>query len=270
MRRGRWTGVCALCLLTLGCATPSRRFSDYARSQGFTTELVNTAYFRHRLFTNGQAGLGTLHVYLDGDGTPWIGRHRIAEDPTSRNPLILDLMKQDHAPSVLLGRPCYYHASDLDRCGNKWWTSHRYAQQIVDSMLEALDKWLAGKKVTRIVLIGFSGGGTLAMLMAPHIEYLARVVTIAGNLNVTAWAAWHGYTPLTGSLNPSDNIDGYRHIRQLHLAAGDDEAVPVALINAFAAAADARLIVYPDFNHTCCWETVWPEILDKISIDESP
>lgn len=271
MMPGKTAGLFTLCLVMLGCATPSQRFSEYARSQGFSPGLVKTAQFQHRLFMNRQTSPGTVHVYLDGDGTPWIRRHWIAEDPTSRNPLILDLMKQDHASSVLLGRPCYHGVGRPDRCEKRWWTSHRYAQQVVDSMLEALETWLADKNVSRIVLIGFSGGGALAMLMAPHINQLAWVVTIAGNLNVAAWAAMHDYTPLTGSLNPADYMDAYQQIRQLHLAARDDAVVPAALIKAFATdSGDAQLIVYPKFNHVCCWETVWPEILGKISVDAMP
>ena len=53
-----------------------------------------------------------------------------------------------------------------------------------------------------VVLIGYSGGGVLAVLIAPQVPGSA-VVTIAANLDVEAWARWHQYTPLSGSLNPA-------------------------------------------------------------------
>ena len=54
-----------------------------------------------------------------------------------------------------------------------------------------------------IVLIGHSGGGTLAVLLAPRIEDVSGVVSIAANLDIDAWADHHNYDRLTGSLNPN-------------------------------------------------------------------
>ena len=69
-------------------------------------ELTGTNY-QHAIYRNSARGI-TLHVYLAGDGTPWLERYRIAPEPTPRRPLTLQLMAHDSSPSVLLGRPCYH------------------------------------------------------------------------------------------------------------------------------------------------------------------
>ena len=59
---------------------------------------------------------GRLHVYLEGDGVPWITRTLIALDPTPRNPLALRLMALDPAPALYLARPCYNGTAKAPGC----------------------------------------------------------------------------------------------------------------------------------------------------------
>jgi len=155
-------------LLVLGCATPSEKFIDTAKQFGFELQEIEGKPYRHRVFVNSKAkqtqNIKELHVYLDGDGTPWQTGTQIAADPTPRNPLILEMIRLDQAPAILLGRPCYYGLNVSQLCDNTLWTSHRYARAVVDSMLTALKGWTATKNIDRLVLIGFSGGGALATL----------------------------------------------------------------------------------------------------------
>ena len=60
--------------LAAGCATPSQRFAARADDFGFERRLVRGSAFSHRLYINPEALKThgkTLHVYIDGDGTPW-------------------------------------------------------------------------------------------------------------------------------------------------------------------------------------------------------
>lgn len=111
-----------------------------------------------------------MHIYLDGDGTPWRTETRIADDPMSRNPLILEMMAKDPAAAVLLGRPCYNGLNMSPLCNESLWTSHRYASEVVASMNAAIQQWMSSKKINKIVLIGYSGGGILATLLASRLE----------------------------------------------------------------------------------------------------
>lgn len=258
--------VIAASLVLFGCATPSEKFIDTAKQFGFSLQELEGKPYRHRLFANSKAESGyairELHVYLDGDGTPWQAGTHIATDPTPRNPLILKLMRQDLAPAILLGRPCYYGLNGSPLCDNTLWTSHRYAATVVDSMQTALKRWSATKKIDRLVLIGFSGGGALATLLAPHLEKTTSIVTLAANLDIKAWSEYHGYILPAGSLNPISDAHIPPAIRQIHLAGLKDVNVPVAIIQSFShAQKNALFLPQPNFDHNCCWVDIWPDIL---------
>lgn len=268
MRRYAWASV----ILLSACATPSERFADAASAMGFYDKVVETDRFAHRIYSHAGAGKNTgskiLHVYLDGDGTPWQQKRWIADDPTARNPMILKLMGQDSTPSILLGRPCYHGFSHTEPCRHKFWTSHRYSRPVVESMAAALNLWLEASDFNEIVLIGYSGGGTLAVLIAPYIHNVKAVVTVAANLDVKAWSEFHGYLPINDSLNPAAESELPPMIRQLHLAGGKDDNVPPFISEAFVKARNgAQVIVYSDFDHQCCWIEAWPAILGKISAE---
>lgn len=259
--------LCLLCLVGLiSCSTPSKQFNHVAINSGFVGSLINSGQFRHQLFFKAAAeprkSTGTLHVYLDGDGSPWDHQRWIADDPTPRNPMILELMRQDNNPALFLGRPCYHGFSKVAPCQPKHWTSHRYSEDIIKAMTLALNQWLQQNPHHKIVLIGFSGGGTLAVLMAPNIPHLETVVTLAANLDVAAWSAYHHYQPLSDSLNPAA-ISIKSRYQQIHLAGLKDQVVPAFLIKTYAEKQmNAIYKAYPNFDHHCCWLDAWPAILD--------
>jgi pimeloyl-ACP methyl ester carboxylesterase len=231
--------------------------------------LIRGAPFTHRVYSNSAAAsttAKTLHIYVDGDGNPWIGPGRPAADPTPRNPLVLRLMAGDPSPAVYLGRPCHAETMDQGSCGVWDWTHGRYAEKIVASMAEATRRIIANRTFDRLVLIGFSGGGTLAMLMAERIPGLTDVVTLAGNLDVEAWTRQHGYSALTGSLDPAKLRPLRRGIRQWHWIGADDRRVPPELLlGAVQSGPHVRVTVLPGMDHTCCWEETWPRLLREIT-----
>lgn len=217
--------------------------------------LLLTAFLHHTV-VQPAAGREELHVYIEGDGTPFIRGTRIAGDPTPKKPVALRLMKRDRAFSVYVGRPCYWGLANSPNCEPSLWTNRRYSQEVVDSMRRVIREQLDAHGAKRLVLIGHSGGGTLAILLAPHFDETTAVITIAANLDIDAWADLHGYTRLEGSLNPAKMPPLPAHIQQLHLAGGRDRNVPPALI--------PNAIVYPRFTHSCCWEREWVGILRKL------
>jgi len=258
--------IVALGFCLNSCTTPSDKFSRQALDYNFQQQPIDTPTFRHQIFTNQAAEqyrkLNTLHVYLDGDGSPWINKRRLARDPTSRNPLILRLMQLDQSPSILLGRPCYHGLNKALVCQPKYWTSHRYSLQVVESMALALNLWLKDKDYKQVILIGYSGGGVLAMLIAKQVAKLKAVVTVAANLNVSEWSRYHGYSPLYDSLNPAERAKDF-YFHQLHIAGADDTVVPAYIIEQFAnKQSNAEYLLLADQDHRCCWAQVWPEILE--------
>lgn len=227
------------------------------------TLLLNGERFLHRAyFRRAPSARSELHVYIDHDGTPWLDRDGVAADPTPRNPLALRLMAQDEAPSLYLGRPCHFGVQRGGPCNPLVWTHERYGEAVVASMAQALRGFLAGERFERVVLIGYSGGGALALLLADRLPQAAAVITVAGNLDVGDWAELHGYSPLAGSLDPIERRRREPPAREYHLVGARDANVTPALAARYAARfPDARLIEIADFDHVCCWERDWPALL---------
>ena len=257
-RSSPWLAVLAV---VMGCSTRSAidRFSDaWARA------VVAGAPFQHlAIYDPAIAASATLHVYLEGDGRPWLdGGTTVAADPTPRDALALRLMQRDGSPSLYLGRPCHFIADD-PRCAPRYWTSERYAQVVVDSLYAALNRLVALDAYREVVLIGYSGGGVIAVLLAERMRRPLQVVTLAANLDTDAWTRHHGYLPLTGSRNPARDYQPAAEVRQHHYAGALDTVVPATVTAAFADRYGYPMTLLARYDHRCCWERDWPKLLSS-------
>ncbi len=207
----------------------------------------------------------TLHVYVEHDGTPWLDLTHPAADPTPRMPLALELMGQDTGPRLFLGRPCYFAPQKEPACTPLLWTHQRYSPQVVASMVAALRRFLTPHPFRRVVLIGYSGGGTVAWLMAAQVPETVAIVTVAANLDIDDWTRIHDYSPLAGSLNPALMPPLSPTISQFHYVGGRDRNVPPSVVQSFARRhPEARVIELADFDHECCWMERWPNLLEEV------
>ena len=260
-RTGRLAATLALAALLQSCASPAERLLRRGEELGFSRKTLPAPGFQLEAFyKTGPASAKVLHVYLEGDGLPWASFRRVSADPTPRLLLMLDLMRQDRAPSLYLGRPCYNgHAQDPG-CTPLLWTYRRYAPEIVDAMAVALATFLLEHPYSGLVFLGHSGGGTLALLLARRFPGTLAALTLAGNADIDLWARHHGYTPLQGSLNPADFADG--SFAEIHFLGGKDRVIPPALIRpALQKRRNARIETVAEFDHVCCWDRLWPKIL---------
>ena len=236
---------------------------------GLRAEKIVTSSHQHFLVKQFQPNRTLdLHVYIEGDGTPWIARYVMAKDPTPRYPLLLGAMQRDKQDSLYLGRPCYFNHVELGiadaHCSAILWTGARYSDAVVTSMVEALRTTLAASPLyARVTLIGHSGGGTLAMLMAARMPEVTQLVTIAANLDVDAWTEGHHFSRLNESLNPAEIIKVATPAKQLHFGGALDTQVPNAPVQKFLATINQQLIVFPEQDHGN-WDFVWPKILQAI------
>ncbi|NNF40000.1 MAG: hypothetical protein HKN64_01390 [Woeseiaceae bacterium] len=205
----------------------------------------------------------TLHVYIEGDGLPWLG-NRASADPTQRTPLALSLAGLDKQDVAYIGRPCYFGVADASRCHPRIWTSHRYSAEVVSSMAAAIQR-VRRPEHGAIVLIGYSGGGTLAALLESQVADVAGVVSIAANLDIDAWTTLHGYDALSHSLNPI-RASRAPDVVHLQLVGRHDTKVPPSISIAYAnTQPGVELIEFEHFDHVCCWEDQWPSILPELS-----
>lgn len=247
-----------LVLVTLqACQHPYR---NYQQQQGYEAREVQGAQFRHRVIARPAPGR-FLHVYLEGDGRPWRSRYQVALDPTPPQLLMLELMAQDPAPALYLGRPCYLSIEDK-ACHFLWWTHQRYAEAIVESLDAVLDQYAS--EYEGLYLFGHSGGGSLAMLLAARRSDVEAVVTLAGNLDIEGWTALHAYSPLDGSLNPRD-YPLPESVAQWHFVGSEDEVIPPALLQRSAKTwPQAQVKVINGIDHSCCWAEQWSRILVQV------
>lgn len=263
--RGLTPGLALVLLLALlsGCGSPSSRVDAKATSYGFLGEIARGNPFQHRLYLNPRAQQGTegtvLAIYLEGDGSPWLTSDQVATNPTPRNPLMLDLMARNTGPAVYLGRPCYFGVDD-PACNPLLWTHERYSNAVVDSMVAVIRSLLARLGARRLSLFGHSGGVTLALLLAPRIPQTCAIVTFAGNLDVGAWARFHGYSPLAGSLDPATQPEQTADVPKLHCIGGRDTVIPAGMLRAAAEKqANSTVRWYEEYDHSCCWA----EVMDR-------
>jgi len=224
------------------------------------------AGFEHRAFTANHAGGDLLVVFIDGDGTPWTFHgSRVASDPTPRAPLALKLAAETPYPVLYLGRPCYFKVQGEPPCFASYWTDERYSQAVVGSMASATATYAADHGFKRILMVGYSGGGTLAMLMTPHVTMTVGVITIAANLDPDTWTRLHRYLPLTGSLNPSTQPALPKGVQEWHLIGGRDTRVPYEAAQRYLQRVPPdRVRRYAGFDHVCCWEAAWPPLLREV------
>lgn len=133
---------------------------------------------------------------------------------------------------------------------------------MVSALRQLLD---AHDQVTEVALIGYSGGGVLAWLIAERIPEVTQLITIAANLDIDAWTQFHQYSPLSGSLNPALRAPLPQRILQLHLTGKQDRISPASLAKTVIATEDrhARVRALPA-NHRCCWEEFWPSVLREL------
>ncbi len=255
-----------LVLILAGCQTPTGHLHRLAKQMGFDRQSIRSGGFDHLVIRNSNASARVLHVYLEGDGSPWRYRRVIMPDPTPRKPLMLKLMQQDPNPAVYLGRPCYNGTSLYAECNPALWTSGRYSTTVVASMTGVLRQIIERYQADQIRLFGHSGGGTLAMLIAEQLPRVSDVVTLAGNLDTDAWTGHHGYTPLYSSLNPARRPPLDERIMQWHLLGASDAVIPSELVRPFIELqASAVGVSLPNYNHGCCWSQSWSQILDSVT-----
>ncbi|MCZ6523615.1 MAG: alpha/beta hydrolase [Alphaproteobacteria bacterium] len=266
-----------LCLCALaGCAAAELLEGKRARAVRLATEAgwrtleLEAGRFTLTAFHKGFEGRpAELVVYIESDGDAWRNRFQLAADPTPANPLALRLALADPAPSVLyLGRPCQYtRPATAQNCHPAYWAGQRYAEAVINSIDVAIDQVKRVAAARAVVLVGYSGGGAVAALVAARRDDVARLITVAANLDHAAWTAHHRLAPLSGSLNPADHAERLQSLPQVHFAGAKDRVVPPHIVEAYlermGEGAGARLVVVEGADHDCCWVEAWPDLLRR-------
>jgi pimeloyl-ACP methyl ester carboxylesterase len=259
-----------LALFLAGCTTNAIRIEKLAATLGMSHSVVAAGGFRSLLFMRGVPASqdARLAIFIEGDGVPWRGGREPSLDPTTGDPIALKLLAQTPQPTAYVTRPCY---NDMGgpRCTPERWTMERYSDEIVSSMTEAVRTAARQAQARSVVLVGYSGGGVLAVLIAERLDNVAAVVTVGANLDTESWTRQHGYLPLTGSLNPASSTAEHRW-PETHLYGARDENVPPATTEAyFKRFPNAQRQIVESNDHVCCWVEQWPALWEQLSATSS-
>jgi pimeloyl-ACP methyl ester carboxylesterase len=235
-----------------------------AAKHGFERVAIDAAPFEIAGFLKGRSQAGdVLLVVIEGDGYAFRGPREPSNDPTPFDPVGLEIALADPAPKILaLARPCQYQRKPpRSECAEaRWWTTDRFAPAAVEATGRAIDIAKAETRARQIYLVGWSGGGVMAVLVAAQRGDVAGLVTVAAPLDLSAWTAHHGVSGLARSRDPADVIAAVAGIPQAHLAGTRDAIVPPAIVRRFTdrlpMGSDERLILV-DADHRCCWVERW-------------
>ena len=206
-------------------------------------------------------------IYIEGDGHAFVARNLVSPNPTPANPESLRLAALDPSANVVyLARPCQYvRLENESGCRDEYWTVKRYSREVIDAMNSAIDKLKQAHAFTGVRLVGYSGGATVAALLATVRKDVLDLRTLAGNLDTSAFTRFHRVTPLLGSLNPAAMAGRLYRIPQLHLFGGRDSVITPAIRDGYLDAVrrfDKRLRCvqvrnYPEVSHAQGWQAVW-------------
>jgi hypothetical protein len=227
-----------------------------------------------------------LTIYIEGDGAAWQNRITPPQDPTPFDPLAAKLASQDPSAWIAyLGRPCQYLDADaLSLCDPGLWRDARFGSKALAVSDEAITRVRAAvvarwqrqhaqhfqeakplpEPKVHIRLIGYSGGGALAVLLASGRVDIACLITVAAPLDTEAWTDLQKLSPLRDSINPATFSPRLAGIAQTHWFGTKDRVVPPASIGAYAEhnlGPRGEVRVLDGFNHNLLWVQSWPRLL---------
>jgi pimeloyl-ACP methyl ester carboxylesterase len=152
------------------------------------------------------------------------------------------------------------------------WTEGRFSpaaislgNKAIDALLQRLAPYSTQQQL-QIRLVGYSGGGAYAALLASKRTDVSCLITIAAPLDIEAWSHLQQIAPLRTSLNPASPSQRLPKIDQAHWVGGKDPIVPPQSIGIFLtnnASPNTQVHVLPKANHLEPWASQWPELLQK-------
>lgn len=205
--------------------------------------------------------------YLEGDGAAFNGKYQISKNPTPRKQMLMHLASLDPRPNVVyVARPCQYTDMELNpTCKHdpSFWTNKRLSEEVIISMNHVINK--VNTNNNKFSLVGFSGGGAVAVLVAARNDKVKDIITVAGNLDIKAFVEYHNVSPMVGSMNPIEVATMINHLPQIHLSGGKDKIVSPIIGDKFVQASGNGKCVHhkiiEDASHNKGWDVVWNYVL---------
>lgn len=233
--------------------------SQIGSQQGLEAKIYQTKTFR--IFTLQKITDATkpLRIYVEGDGRAFINRYSPSKNPTPISHFLLDVMAQDDSPNlVYVARPCQF--VEDTKCEEKFWTNGRFAPEVVAAIDEVLQNFSAQK----IELIGYSGGGFIALQLATKNKNVINLRTIAGNLDHQKFVEFHQVSALDQSASDPD-FNELAELPQIHFVGAKDRTTPAIIAQSYVSKLPqqncSKIVKIAAVNHSTGWMERWEELL---------
>jgi len=270
-----YTIILTIALLSSGCVSKlSPKVRQYtadtvAQSGNLVQQKIATDDFLLTTYQrfDSTADNKQMVVYIEGDGMAWISRDQLSSNPTPVQPIALKLASIDTNDNVLyIARPCQYlWPQKMNRCSSRYWSDKRGSEEVISSINQAISIVKQKQNISSIRLIGYSGGGGIAALIADRRADVSEFVSVSGNLNYKLFTQTHNLSPMNGSIDPITIANQIGSIPQIHYVGADDKIIPKQIALSFS----DKVKVINDVSHDN-WPDKWAQILRTINHDLSP
>jgi len=202
--------------------------------------------------------------YIEGDGLTYTPQgDKVYTNPTPVRQMLLNLASMDKRPNIAyIARPCQYTPMELNpKCNLHYWTDKRLSDDSVVAINDVINKINSNHQ--KFSIIGYSGGGGIAVLVAARNNMVKDIITIAGNVDHLAFTSHHKVSPMSASLNPIDYAKSINNIPQLHLSGGKDKVVPPFIAEMFVKKSDSVCVkqkTFPNIDHKSGWDKIWESV----------
>lgn len=251
-----------LLVMLTGCGAASL---EGLETPGFRREtLTESGLPIQTLVPVGRSGSSdVLRIYIEGDGRAWTTPAQPSLDPTPHSDWFVRLALADPSKAAYLGWPCQYVHNTA--CTSRLWTDERFGELVLDAMNGAVEYLKQEVGARQVELVGFSGGGAIALLLAQRRTDVVQVQTLGGNIDPNAWVDFHHLQPLTGSLDVLMHPLDMRALPQRHLVGRYDRIMPPVLARGYVDKVKGPCIevVEVDAGHARGWEPVWTQYRDR-------
>ena len=206
---------------------------------------------------------GIANIYIEGENS------EISLTSTPFNPVALHLASKDKSENVIyIARPCQYTGmlSVTDKCNSSYSNEASFSEDVIEAYNTALDDIANRYNIKTFNVIGYSGGGALATLLAAKRSDIVSLRTVAGILDHNAYTTLHGSPAMTKSINPLIEAASLTKMPQYHFIGGRDNIVPPTIIHSFMQSMPPtnciQTMLVQEAKHSTGWVDKWPELLE--------
>ena len=252
-----------------GCQTTDslKTTTQLARQKHLSIQIIQTSGFPIMAMQPGfDKSSDILRIYIEGDGKAWMRSGRPSSNPTPVNRLVHKIMTEDEKRDIAyLARPCQFIMQP--DCSSYIWTFGRYDQKVIDSINEAITKLKQQYDFKQLELIGYSGGATIALIIAAKRNDVISVRTVAGNLDPEFTNNFHKVSPMPTALNPVSFANNLKQVPQIHFYGENDLIIPKGIsdhyLKYFVDSTCIQTVLVEKASHHDGWAEKWAGLLTK-------